>query len=134
MKASDAEFADDESEEGDGKEQPSTIGSLGAQYGGGSDLFYSQFELHTRQQKRNQILLLQDAIYRIKMAFNREFDEIFRAREQEIGRINDRNLRIMKIMEDLSSKEKVWKPQMDDDEKPEKLLTVEDSEVRNLRT
>ncbi|XP_033633066.1 cilia- and flagella-associated protein 43-like isoform X1 [Asterias rubens] len=129
-KASDAEFADDESEEGDGKEQPSTIGSLGAQYGGGSDLFYSQFELHTRQQKRNQILLLQDAIYRIKMAFNREFDEIFRAREQEIGRINDRNLRIMKIMEDLSSKEKVWKPQMDDDEKPEKLLTVEDSEVK----
>jgi len=31
----------------------------GAQYGGGSDLFYSQFELHTRQQKINQIVLLE---------------------------------------------------------------------------
>ena len=50
---------DDESEEGDKEEQPATIGSLGAQYGGAYELFYSQFELHTRQQKRNQIVLLQ---------------------------------------------------------------------------
>ena len=129
LKPSDGEDADDESEEGDGAEQPSTTGSLGAQYGGANDLFYSQFELHTRQQKRNQIILLQDAIYRIKMAFNKEFDEVYRAREQEITRIGDRNQRILKIMVDLSSKDEVWKPQMDADEKPEKLLTVEDSEV-----
>ncbi|XP_022080756.1 cilia- and flagella-associated protein 43-like [Acanthaster planci] len=129
-KPSDAEDADDESEEGDGTEQPSTIGSLGAQYGGANDLFYSQFELHTRQQKRNQIILLQDAIYRIKMAFNKDFDEVYRAKEQEITRISDRNQRILKIMEDLISTEEVWKPQMDTDEKPEKLLTVEDSEVK----
>ena len=50
---------DDESEEGDRQEQPATIGSLGAQFGGANELFYSQFELHTRQQKRNQIVLLQ---------------------------------------------------------------------------
>ena len=31
----------------------------GAQYGGGSDLFYSQFELHAREQKVNQIVLLE---------------------------------------------------------------------------
>lgn len=31
----------------------------GAQYGGGSELFYSQFELHSREQKINQIILLE---------------------------------------------------------------------------
>lgn len=31
----------------------------GAMYGGGSDLFYSQFDLHTRDQKRSQIILLE---------------------------------------------------------------------------
>ena len=32
---------------------------IGAQYGGGSDLFYSQFDLHTKEQKINQIILLE---------------------------------------------------------------------------
>ena len=31
----------------------------GASYGGGSELFYSQFELHLRHQKINQIVLLE---------------------------------------------------------------------------
>lgn len=31
----------------------------GAMYGGGSDLFYSQFDLHTRDQKKGQIVLLE---------------------------------------------------------------------------
>ena len=31
----------------------------GAEYGGESKLFYSQFELHTREQKINQIILLE---------------------------------------------------------------------------
>ncbi|XP_071946948.1 cilia- and flagella-associated protein 43-like [Antedon mediterranea] len=124
------EEADDESVEGDGAEQPSTTGSLGAQYGGASDYFYSQFELHTRQQKRNQIILLKDAIYRIKVAFNSEFDEVYRQKEQEIARIGDRNSRISKILKDLNSSEELWEPEMDEDEKPEKLLTVEEKEVK----
>ena len=32
---------------------------IGALYGGGSDLFYSQFDLHTKEQKINQIILLE---------------------------------------------------------------------------
>ena len=31
----------------------------GAQYGGDSELFYSQFELNMREQKMNQIVLLE---------------------------------------------------------------------------
>ncbi|XP_041476459.1 cilia- and flagella-associated protein 43-like isoform X2 [Lytechinus variegatus] len=124
------EEGDEESEEGESAGDPAAItGSLGSQYGGANDLFYSQFELHTRQQKNNQIVLLQDAIYRIKQTYNKIFDEVYKQREQEIARIEEKNVRITKILDDLASSEEIWQPVMDADEKPEKLLTVEDSEV-----
>ena len=37
---------------------PATSGSRGAAFGGGNELFHSQFYLHTVQQKFNQIVLL----------------------------------------------------------------------------
>lgn len=111
-------------------EQPSITGSLGANYGGGSDLFYSQFELHLRNQKINQIVLLEDAIHRIKVAFNKDFDEVFLKKEQEISKIKDKNKRITKILNDLDFNESTVEPQMSVMEKPEQLLTVEDSEVK----
>ena len=50
-------FAEDEEEKtGD---NPATSGSRGTTYGGGNELFQSQFQLHTVQQKLNQIVLLQ---------------------------------------------------------------------------
>lgn len=75
-------------------------------------------------------LVKQDAIYRIKQQFNKEFSDTYKQREQEIARIEDKNQRIRKILEDLKTSEDIWQPQMDSDEKPEKLLTVDDSEVR----
>lgn len=51
---------DEESEEGgEAGENPATTGSLGAQFGGASELFYNQFDLNTQPQKRNQIVLVQ---------------------------------------------------------------------------
>ncbi|XP_067656775.1 cilia- and flagella-associated protein 43-like isoform X1 [Haliotis asinina] len=129
-----SEFDDDlgEGEEGeeDAKELPSTTGSLGAQFGGGSDLFYSQFELHTREQKITQIILLEDAIHRIKNTFNKEFDEVFAKKEQEISKIKDKNKRIIKIMEDLDFAEEIMDYELGPLENPEMLLTVDDSEVK----
>lgn len=125
--------ADDELGEGeddDGREQPSTTGSLGAQYGGGNELFYSQFELHSREQKINQIVLLEDAIYRIKLAFNKDFDDLFIKKEQEIGKIKEKNKRIRKIIADLDLAEEVIEPSLGVAEKPETLLTVDDDEVK----
>lgn len=78
------------------------------------------------------VLYLQDAIYRIKQTYNKIFDEVYKQREQEIARIEEKNVRITKILSDLTSNEKIWQPGMDADEKPEKLLTVEDSEVQVL--
>lgn len=42
---------------------------LGAMYGGGSDLFFSQFDLHTRDQKVSQIVLLEVIIYSDKLLY-----------------------------------------------------------------
>ncbi|KAM7447734.1 Cilia- and flagella-associated protein 43 [Porites harrisoni] len=120
-------LADDDGEtSGD---NPATSGSRGSAYGGGNELFQSQFQLHTVQQKLNQIVLLQDAIYRIKVAFNKEFDDVFKQKEAEIKRVSEKNDRIRKILGDLELVEKVFTPVMSVDEKPELLLEVKDDEV-----
>lgn len=71
----------------------------------------------------------QDAIYRIKVAFNKEFDEVFKQKEAEIKRVKEKNDRIRKILGDLEIDENVFEPEMSVDEKPELLLEVKDGEV-----
>ena len=73
--------------------------------------------------------LWQDAIYRIKVAFNKEFDDVFKQKEAEIKRVSEKNDRIRKILGDLELVEKVFTPVMSVDEKPELLLEVKDDEV-----
>ena len=63
------------------------------------------------------------------MAFNKEFDEIFKQKEAEIKRVKERNDRIKKILGDLEIDEKVFEPEMSVNEKPELLLEVKDGEV-----
>lgn len=120
-------LAEDEGEKtGD---NPATSGSRGTAYGGDNELFQSQFQLHTVQQKLHQIVLLQDAIHRIKVAFNKEFDEVFKQKEAEIKRVKEKNDRIRKILGDLEIDENVFEPEMSVDEKPELLLEVKNDEV-----
>ena len=73
---------------------------------------------------------LQDAIHRIKLVFNKEFEELFVKKEQEISKIKDKNKRIKKIIADLDVVEEIIEPSMGVAEKPETLLEVDDSEVR----
>ena len=73
--------------------------------------------------------LFQDAIHRIKEVFNKDFEELFVKKEQEISKIKDKNKRIKKIIADLDLVEEVIEPSMGVAEKPETLLTVEDDEV-----
>ena len=63
------------------------------------------------------------------MAFNKEFDEIFKQKESEIKRVKEKNERIKKILGDLEVDDKMFEPEMTADEKPELLLQVHDSEV-----
>ncbi|KAK3553991.1 hypothetical protein QTP70_019034 [Hemibagrus guttatus] len=105
-------------------------GSLSAQYGGSNPHLYSQFDLHTRDQKMNQIILLQDVIYKVKTAFNTDFEAVYKQKEQEISRIRDKNKRIADIMSKLELQETLWEPTLSDNERPERALTVFDSEIK----
>lgn len=116
-------------EKSERSEGPALVGSFGAQFGGGSDVFYAQFQLNTRERKQNQIILLQDAVYRIKQNLNEKFNAIFKQKESEVTKIIDKNKRIRKILEDIDMEECLLKPEWHMSEKPEMLLTVSDSEV-----
>ncbi|XP_046727641.1 cilia- and flagella-associated protein 43 [Silurus meridionalis] len=112
------------------KEESSALtGSLSAQYEVSNPHLYSQFSLHTRDLKINQIILLKDVIYKIKTAFNAEFESVYKQKEQEINRIKDKNRRITEIMEKLELQEILWEPILTDSERPERALTVNDSEI-----
>ena len=75
------------------------------------------------------LITFQDAIHRIRMQFNKEFDEVYGKKEHEIMRIAEKSKRIHKILADLDLKEDVYEPEMGVAEKPEMLLEVADSEV-----
>lgn len=47
-----------------------------------------------------------------------------------IAKIEDRNERIKTIMEELQINEAVFLPELDDDEVPEKIIQVDDSEIK----
>ncbi|MEE6479719.1 hypothetical protein FKM82_012348 [Ascaphus truei] len=108
----------------------SLIGSLSDQYGGDTSNLYSQLEIHTREEKINQIILLQDIIHNVKKGFNKDFEVVCRQKEQEVSRMKERNQRILEIMSELDLKERILEPKCTDDEKPERALTVEDSEIK----
>ncbi|XP_057306385.1 cilia- and flagella-associated protein 43-like [Hydractinia symbiolongicarpus] len=111
------------------KESVATYGSLGFLYGGYNDLLQTQFELHTKNQKRNQIVLLKDCIIRIKEAFNETFEEVYNAKIQEIRKINERNTRIKKILRDMHLQEELIDAHLDHSEQPEMLLVVNEEEI-----
>ncbi|KAM9311181.1 cilia- and flagella-associated protein 43 [Gastrophryne carolinensis] len=123
---------DEEVEEETAKCQDTTslIGSLSDQYGGDTSKLYSQLEMHSREEKINQIILLLDIIYSVKTAFNKEFEMVYRQKEQEVARVNERNQRILEIMSELNIQENILEPTFSANEKPERALTVDDSEVK----
>ena len=75
---------------------------------------------------------MQDVIYRVKTAFNTDFEAMYRQKVQELNRIRERNRRTRKITEVLDINEELWEPSLTINEQPEKLFTVDDSEVTKL--
>ena len=109
--------------------QLSFKGSIGSLFNGDSNLFYNQFELYAKEQKWMQIVLIQDAIYRIKENFNKEFETVMQRKNQEIAKIKEKNQRLKQIYVDLSEENQLAEPQFGDSENPETLFEVKDSEV-----
>ncbi|XP_027707432.1 cilia- and flagella-associated protein 43-like [Vombatus ursinus] len=106
------------------------LGSLCTSFGIDVSMLNSQLELHTREEKINQIVLLKDIIYKIKTIFNKEFDATFQQKKLEIARVRERNIRIKEIISNLELGEEVWQPEIEDCEKPDLILTVEDDEIK----
>ncbi len=105
-------------------------GSFGGQFDGDSPYFYNQFELNSPEQKWMQIVLIQDAIYRIKENFNKEFEQIMQRKLQEMSKVKEKNLRLKQIKEDLNEEKiHVKDPIFSDLENPELLFVVKDEEV-----
>lgn len=77
-------------------------------------------------------LRMQDVIYRIKTAFNADFEAVHRQKEQELNRVRDRNRHIRGIMLELDMNERLWEPSLTNSERPERRLTAHDSEVTDL--
>ncbi|KAI8612803.1 hypothetical protein BC830DRAFT_1230957 [Chytriomyces sp. MP71] len=93
-------------------------------------LLYSDFELTTDHRKRTQVVLLGEAINEIKLDFNGKFKEFLKIKKDEMLRIEDKNDRIQTIMAELQVQEATFKPALDDDEVPERIIEVNDSEVK----
>ncbi|XP_023183598.1 cilia- and flagella-associated protein 43 isoform X1 [Xiphophorus maculatus] len=90
---------------------------------------YDQFSMQTVEQRINQIILLQDLIYDIKMAFNSDFEALFKRKLKEIKFVVDVNKNIRDIMLELDIQQTLWEPSLTDMEWPERLFIVEDSEI-----
>ncbi|KAK2921789.1 hypothetical protein Q8A73_001274 [Channa argus] len=108
-------------------------GSFSAHLGYSNPYIYGQFSLNTTEQRINQIILLQDVIYHIKTAFNTEFEAVHKQKVQELNRVRDRNRHIREIMQELDMNEKLWEPSLSNSEWPERMLTVDDSEIKAER-
>lgn len=98
-----------------------------------TSLLYEQFEIFTDEQKWTQIALLNDLIFKIKEAFNKEFESVYQKKLQELAKIRERNTRIKQIHADLDDATPVWEPDLTEKEKPQLLFEVKDSEVHRKR-
>ncbi|KAG5450032.1 Cilia- and flagella-associated protein 43 [Clonorchis sinensis] len=107
-------------------------GSIAMDWGGPSELCYSQLDLYTREQKIYQVVLVEDNIFQIKEAFNKRFDEVYQKKDSGLQKIRTRLERIRKILVDIqqpNAAKSVIDPAFSPEEQPEMLLTVNDSEI-----
>ncbi|XP_065815859.1 cilia- and flagella-associated protein 43 [Labrus bergylta] len=121
---------EEQGEDGNGAESTAVTGSFSAQLGYSNPYIYDQFSLQTTEQRINQMILLQDVIYRIKTGFNANFEAVHKQKVLELSRVRDRNQHIKEIMLELDMNETLWEPSLTVSEWPERLLTVDDSEIK----
>jgi hypothetical protein len=76
------------------------------------------------------VYLLAEIIDDIKLAFNQTFSDMVKSKQDEIGKIEEKNERIVSILQQLQLNEKIYHPELDEDEIPESVIKVADSEVK----
>ncbi|KAI9094382.1 hypothetical protein DFS34DRAFT_665339 [Phlyctochytrium arcticum] len=95
-------------------------------------LLFTPFELTTNDRRRTQLVLLEDHIQTLKEEFNKKFGEVAKMKRDEIGKIEERGERCKGIMEELGGVEgvEIFKPVLDEEEEPERVVEVRDEEVK----
>ena len=74
------------------------------------EMMYGALELFTTKRKKSQILFLKNIIFKIKKAFNREFEAFFKSRNKQIEWINEQNTLIQELLSKLDKVEQNFKP------------------------
>lgn len=93
-------------------------------------LLYSPFELNTKERHRMQTFLLYENIQEIKSSFNQSFYEFFKTKQDEMAKIEERNERISSIISQLQINESIVRPELDENEIPDSVIKVLDSEIK----
>ncbi|TNM99309.1 hypothetical protein fugu_012342 [Takifugu bimaculatus] len=134
---------EEEEEEGQEADSAAVMGSFSAQLGYSNPLRLQsvQPENHRAENQpdssttgesvlENCCACGNDVIYNIKKGFDEEFEALHRRKLQEILNVRERNKDIRRIMVKLDMKRELWEPSLTDSEQPEKLFTVDDSEIK----
>ncbi|KXS16756.1 hypothetical protein M427DRAFT_68803 [Gonapodya prolifera JEL478] len=93
-------------------------------------LLMPPLELTSNERRRAQFLLLLDAVHDVKFDFNAKFAAMAKLKRDEISKIEEKNDRITEILKELAIAETVTHPTLDDNEVPDRVLTVNDEEVK----
>jgi WD40 repeat protein len=93
-------------------------------------LLYHPLELTTKERRYIQAVLLGECILEIQKEFNAKFETFLKLKQDEISKIEERNERIAAIIGQLQLPEQVYHPELDEDEAPERIIEVHDSEVK----
>jgi hypothetical protein len=94
-----------------------------------ADLLFKEFDLKTNERRRMQSLLLQEYVHELRMIFNDSFLNLAKMKREGITKIEEKNERIKTIMEELVINEHILHPELDDDEVPDRIVEVFDSEI-----
>ncbi|VDL46436.1 unnamed protein product [Hymenolepis diminuta] len=108
------------------------LGSLAAKFGISAKLLYNQMELYTNDQKITQAILIQDRVRKLKLKFNKEFDECLDRKRQYIEEIVKRVTNINQIIPKIDPTAPLLSSDqyhLQQTESPENLLTCVDEEV-----
>ena len=71
------------------------------------NLLYPPQAVRTQVQKRTQIILLKEIVRQLRTKFNEKFTQLYKEKEEILGSIESRNVRIRAILEDLHQKDTV---------------------------
>ena len=93
------------------------------------NLLYPPQAVRTQVQKRTQIILLKEVVRQLRMKFNEKFQQLYKDKEEILGAIESRNVRIRAILEDLHQREEVPVVKLANVELPGSAIKVTDAEL-----